>query len=163
MYYVYKFLDNSNNVIYVGYSTCLNSRIDRQHFQNQGTHLSKEVYNMVKSVEYLSFDTKEKASFNEMYYIFIYNPQFNTVYIPYDETLINEINHDWKVYCYIQNGKVINKTNFDDSINLKHITFGSTVDIELYTKLKQLSETSQIPISKLLDNAIKLLLKSTER
>jgi len=38
---------------------------------------------------------------------------------------------------------------------------GSAVDIELYTKLKQLSETSQIPISKLLDNAIKLLLKST--
>ena len=40
---------------------------------------------------------------------------------------------------------------------------GSAVDIELYNKLKQLSETSQIPISKLLDNAIKLLLKSTER
>jgi len=40
---------------------------------------------------------------------------------------------------------------------------GSAIDTELYNKLKKLSETSQIPISKLLDNALTLLFKSTEK
>ena len=40
------------------------------------------------------------------------------------------------------------------------IRIGSAIDIDLFNKLKQLSETTQIPISKLLDNAIKLLLET---
>jgi len=43
------------------------------------------------------------------------------------------------------------------------VRIGSAIDIELYNKLKKLSETSQIPISKLLDNALKLLFESTEK
>jgi len=39
----------------------------------------------------------------------------------------------------------------------------NAIDTKLFIKLKQLSSTSQIPISKLLDNAIKLLLESTEK
>ena len=41
------------------------------------------------------------------------------------------------------------------------IKIGSAIDIELYNKLKELSESTQIPISKLLDNALNLLFKST--
>lgn len=36
---------------------------------------------------------------------------------------------------------------------------GSAIDTELYSKLKQLSESSRIPISKLLDEALEDLLK----
>ena len=43
------------------------------------------------------------------------------------------------------------------------VRIGSAIDIELYDKLKKLSATTQIPISKLLDNAIKLLLESTKK
>lgn len=43
------------------------------------------------------------------------------------------------------------------------VRIGSAIDIQLYEKLKKLSETSQIPISKLLDNALKLLFESTEK
>ena len=46
---------------------------------------------------------------------------------------------------------------------VNRIRIGSAVNKELYIKLQQLSATSQIPISKLLDNAIKLLLESTEK
>lgn len=35
---------------------------------------------------------------------------------------------------------------------------GSAIDTELYNKLKKLSETTRIPISKLLDEAIENLL-----
>lgn len=40
---------------------------------------------------------------------------------------------------------------------------GSAVDKELYEKLKNYSKDTGIPISKLLDKAIKLLLESTEK
>ena len=43
------------------------------------------------------------------------------------------------------------------------VRIGSAIDIELYKKLKELSENTQIPISKLLDNALKLLFESTEK
>lgn len=43
------------------------------------------------------------------------------------------------------------------------VRIGSAIDIKLYDELKNLSATTQIPISKLLDNAIKLLLKTYEK
>lgn len=44
--------------------------------------------------------------------------------------------------------------------NLKNRTrIGSAIDKALYNQLKQLSATTQIPMSKLLDNSIELLLK----
>lgn len=46
---------------------------------------------------------------------------------------------------------------------VNRIRIGSAVDKKLYEQLQQLSATSQIPISKLLDNAIKLLLESTKK
>ena len=45
-----------------------------------------------------------------------------------------------------------------DLMLVNRIRIGSAVDKELYIKLQELSKASQIPISKLLDNAIKLLL-----
>lgn len=40
---------------------------------------------------------------------------------------------------------------------------GSAVDKELYNKLKQYSNETDVPMSKLLDRAIKLLLESVNR
>lgn len=42
----------------------------------------------------------------------------------------------------------------------KRESFGSTLDKELLTDLRNLSDESGIPISKLLDRAVKLLLES---
>ena len=48
--------------------------------------------------------------------------------------------------------------------NLKNrVIPNSAIDKELYNKLKDLSKETSIPISKLLDKAIELLLKSTEK
>ena len=38
----------------------------------------------------------------------------------------------------------------------------NSIETELFNELKALSETTQIPMSKLLDNAIKLLVKSAK-
>lgn len=42
------------------------------------------------------------------------------------------------------------------------VTIGSAIDKELHKKLKEYSLQTGIPISKLLDKAIELLLKSTK-
>lgn len=42
-------------------------------------------------------------------------------------------------------------------------TIGSAIKIELYNELKALSETTKIPMSKLLDEAIELYLNSTKK
>lgn len=41
------------------------------------------------------------------------------------------------------------------------VAIGSAIDKTLYEKLKQHSEETHIPMSKLLDEAIKMLLEST--
>lgn len=47
--------------------------------------------------------------------------------------------------------------------NLKTRTaISNAVDTELLNKLKQISKDTQVPMSKLLDNAIKLLIKEYE-
>jgi len=46
---------------------------------------------------------------------------------------------------------------------VNRIRIGSAVDKKLYEQLQQLSVTTQIPISKLLDNAIKLLIETYEK
>ena len=48
--------------------------------------------------------------------------------------------------------------------NLKNrVIPNSAVDKELYNKLKEYSKETSIPISRLLDKAIELFLKSTEK
>jgi hypothetical protein len=42
----------------------------------------------------------------------------------------------------------------------KRESFGSTLDKELLTKLRSLSDETDVPISKLLDKAVKLLLEN---
>lgn len=43
------------------------------------------------------------------------------------------------------------------------VPIGSAVDKEIYEELKKLSKETGIPISKLLDKAIELFLKSTKK
>ncbi|MFA6867426.1 MAG: ribbon-helix-helix domain-containing protein [Clostridia bacterium] len=48
--------------------------------------------------------------------------------------------------------------------NLKNrVIPNSAIDKELYSKLKEYSKETSIPISKLLDKAIEMLLKSAEK
>lgn len=43
------------------------------------------------------------------------------------------------------------------------VAISNAIDKELYTKLKAYSEETGIPMSKLLDKAVKMLLESVER
>ena len=50
-YYVYRFLNNKNEIIYVGKSVNFINRM-KQHFGSNG-HLPKECYDNVDKIEYI--------------------------------------------------------------------------------------------------------------
>lgn len=50
MYYVYRFLDKANQIVYIGKTGHLEKRIT-EHFSKQG-HLTEEQYKQVEKIEY---------------------------------------------------------------------------------------------------------------
>lgn len=94
-WYVYRFLDEDNNMIYIGKTNNLNNRM-RQHFSTG--HLNQEVYNMVKSIEYLYFESEADQHVAEMFLVNKYKPIFNTDGKKKDVlTLKVNINESWLV------------------------------------------------------------------
>lgn len=95
MFFVYRFLDKSNSVIYVGKSKQeLQSRFMRH------THLPNECYSMVRKIEYIECPTEADMSIKEIYYINLYrnNPiNFNVLDVTTLPTTI-EFNDKWKTY-----------------------------------------------------------------
>lgn len=75
-YYVYRFLDEKNNILYVGKTVDLDKRMN-VHFGNNG-HLSEDEYAKVKKVEYIRCDNQAEMSVKEIYFINRYKPPFNT-------------------------------------------------------------------------------------
>ena len=64
MYYVYRFLDKSQNVIYVG-----KSKQDLEIRFAHHLHLPKECYAMVHKIQFISCKTESDMSIKEIYYI----------------------------------------------------------------------------------------------
>lgn len=75
MSYVYRFLNEENQVIYVGKAKEIESRIN-SHF-NKGGHLNKECYQETKKVEYIKTGGKTETEIKEKYYICKYKPKWN--------------------------------------------------------------------------------------
>ena len=64
MYYVYRFLDKSKNIIYVGKSKQeLEKRFSRH------LHLPDDCYKLVRKIEYIECTTETDMSIKEIYYI----------------------------------------------------------------------------------------------
>jgi len=74
-YFVYKFVDDNNQIIYIGKTIRLPARMV-QHFKTD-SHLTDECYDHVKSVFYCSLKTKIEMDIYEIYLIDKYRPQYN--------------------------------------------------------------------------------------
>jgi excinuclease UvrABC nuclease subunit len=97
MAYVYRFLNDDDNVIYIGYSANIDTRI-KQHWSDKG-HLDKECYDAVRKIEYMKFNTKSDANTVETYLINKYKPFYNNLNKKLDTlTLDIGIKEDWKVF-----------------------------------------------------------------
>ena len=108
MYFVYRFLDNNDNVIYIG-----KSKQDLQKRFSGHTHLPDKCYHMVKKIEYIECPTESDMSIKEIYYInkFRHNPvNFNVLDVAELPTTIS-FDDEWKMYT----GPL--PSNFSNSIN----------------------------------------------
>lgn len=74
-YYVYRFLDKNNNVIYVGRTNSIITRMN-QHFDTDG-HLPTEWYEQVEHIEYIKMSSIIDMYIKELYYINRLKPIYN--------------------------------------------------------------------------------------
>ena len=150
-YYVYKFLNDDQEVLYVGKTTNLKDRIFR-HFHSG--HLSPECYSEVSYIRYIECKTDLEMTIKEIYFIDKYKPKYNSVFVN-DESMdpIEDLdNIKWdKEYKIEKQAKVIGKdlikTNDINKLKNKIITlnkllidttdkfFKTTSDLEWYKYL----------------------------
>ena len=110
MYFVYRFVDKTGSVIYVG-----KSKQDLQQRFSGHTHLPDECYSKVKKIEYIECPTETDMSIKELYYINKYrnNPvNFNVLDVADLPTTI-EFTDKWKMYRHYL------PSQFCNSINVK--------------------------------------------
>lgn len=98
MFYVYRFKDKHEQIVYIGKTKNLKNRMS-QHFSESG-HLSQDKYNQVESIEYLELPTKIDMDIKELYYINVWKPEFNTVNKQVEEMTVqvNEESDEWIVF-----------------------------------------------------------------
>lgn len=77
VYYVYRFFNINNEIVYVGKTNNIDSRM-RQHFSDKG-HLKPEQYAQVQRVEYTECPSQLDMDILEKYLINLWQPPFNTV------------------------------------------------------------------------------------
>jgi len=102
-YYVYRFLDKDDNIIYVGKTTNIHQRIFG--------HISKAIsinknenqllmYPNVYKIEYCQVLSDYHMNIYEMHYICKYNPAFNINYKTNNQKLFDLPELDWKLYIF---------------------------------------------------------------
>lgn len=104
--YVYRFVDEFGDYIYVGKTKNLKNRMNG-HFTRG--HLPLECYNSVAKIEYLKFENETTARMEEVRYINMYRPRYNKSDV-FRDTIKDqpENKHKWKTYhCAWVKGKRI--------------------------------------------------------
>lgn len=127
MYYVYRLLDKENNILYIGKTKNLESRIRNHEIAG---HLKNSIYSRVLYVDYMAFDTKSDMNITEIYLINKYKPIGNSANKALDEiTIPIKLKEDFKYfrgfkYQKPKNFKIINysnkKINNNEYLKLKY-------------------------------------------
>ena len=111
MYFVYRFLDDNDNIIYVG-----KSKQDLEIRFAAHSHLPSECYAIVKYIEFIACTTESDMSIKEIYYINKYKTSEHYFYNVLDTTELPTsvtFNDKWESY----NGPL--PPQFLNSINYK--------------------------------------------
>ena len=95
MAYVYRFLDSTGNIIYIGKTVNMDNRM-QSHFTKG--HLPKECYRSVAKIEYQKYKTESDSLIMETYYITKYSPKYNKLGQSRDVPTITFDEKNWKIY-----------------------------------------------------------------
>ena len=95
---VYRFLNKDGEIIYVGKTQNLHSRVSGH------SHLPKACYEESVKIEFCEFNTEYDMDFAERYFIPKYNPMYNTMLAEKELTLKIEVldNMNWCEYVQVQ-------------------------------------------------------------
>lgn len=74
--YVYKFIDNKDNVLYIGMTMRNIDERMNEHFGKDG-HLPKSCYNQVDKIYFQQYKSKDDVEKMEKFYIAYYYPKYN--------------------------------------------------------------------------------------
>ena len=102
---VYRFIDTSNNIIYVGSAKSIDRRL-KSHFSSKGSNVDKEAYKNTAKVEIIKTDSYGKALDYEQYFINKYKPHYNKrdkshnldSKVVKNEDEYKHLDNKWKVY-----------------------------------------------------------------
>jgi predicted transcriptional regulator len=92
-FYVYKFINKEERIIYIGKTNNIKNRIS-QHLSKG--HLSQECYNEINHIEYAEIDNKTNCCLYEVYYINKYKPKYNKRHKYEDINIIELPELSWK-------------------------------------------------------------------
>lgn len=109
-YYVYRFLNSENEIIYVGKTSNLQNRM-KQHFSDHNGHLPKDCYDNVVKIEYIELNHPIDMTIYELYYISQYKPKYNTNDILYDNKsdIANITEREWIHSVFVEEYKTTYK------------------------------------------------------
>lgn len=108
--YIYKFLNEANQVIYVGRTNNIIRRIRQQHFGTSG-HLPATCYQQTKQVEFAQVASENDARMYELYYIEKYHPIYNKADIGGGSFSVELPELPWKPFEFQVSGKKLTKTD----------------------------------------------------
>lgn len=165
--YIYRFLDKKSEVIYIGKTNNLTSRI-KSHFTNG--HLKGEDYAEVERVEYITLPSDTDQYIAEIYLINKYKPKLNTRDKRADTlNLKTNIPSNWtefKNFTFIDDGikDFFNSFNINIPPERQNITFdilsseiaSNVKDGSIQEELKEVKEQNQ-DMKEQLNNLIDLL------
>lgn len=95
MYYLYKFLNEHNEIIYIGRTNDINRRIYKEHFTER-THLPVECYKELTSIEYAEVPYESQDVVFEVVLIQQFNPKYNTQFKDKGNIDLTIPNLEWK-------------------------------------------------------------------
>ena len=77
MWYVYRFLDKTANILYIGKTNNIKRRMN-VHFSSYG-HLKENQYKQVEKIEYVELAHRLDMNLLEKYLINLWKPSFNNI------------------------------------------------------------------------------------
>ena len=120
---VYRFIDTSNNIIYVGSAKSIDRRL-KSHFSSKGSNVDKEAYENTSRVEIIKTESYGKAMDYEQYFINKYKPHYNKRDKSHDldsKVVKNEdeykyLDNKWKLYWKLKelDKDKITQSNIED-------------------------------------------------
>lgn len=143
-YYVYRFLDESKEVVYVGKTKQPIEKRMRIHFSNSG-HLGKRQIAKVKCVEFIELENRTEMDIAELYYINKWKPLFN-IQSKYDDDCLTYSRDDtWEVFDL----DIIREKEKEIPSRLRVEVVFTEVDADLveYLEMNDMPRASQIKMA----------------